>query len=107
MKSIGSLRMRVPTAETEALVIATLRRHLKRAAPRTQAMPQDAHELIDHHLRDEAAPEKLSVQPLCEAAGNSIGPGLATPCQALGKGIHLIVVAPGKRQQLGGELFEP
>ena len=50
---------------------------------------------------------RLSVQPPREAAGNSVGKGVATPCQALGKGIDLIVVAPGKRQQFGGEVSEP
>jgi tetratricopeptide (TPR) repeat protein len=32
---------------------------------------------------------------------------LATPRQALGEGIDLIVMAPGKREQFSGKLFEP
>ena len=50
----------------------------------------------------------LSVEAFGEAPREfTVVEALATPCQALGEGIDLIVMAPGKRQQFSGEFLKP
>jgi hypothetical protein len=47
-----------------------------------------------------------SVEP-ADVAHRDFAPSLATPCQALGEGIDLVVVTPGKREQFRREVLKP
>src|SRR5262249_24163070 len=58
-----------------------------------------------------------AVKPCCKehrnsksferAAGDSISPGVAAPVETLGQGVDLVVMPPGKCQELGGEVLKP